>query len=136
MHYLLLIGATLWFSFLAPLKLTLATAISLAAIAALVRFLAHFLAGVTVSFWDAVKAIGNSLIFLAIAAFTLYSFSRGSGITDISGLSVLVVFCAFLATYIFAFQFTLKLAFGTSSVIALASTVASTGAFFLSRNFL
>lgn len=136
MHYLLLIGATLWFSFLVPFKVTLATAISLAAIAALIRFLAHSLAGVTVSFGDAVKAIGNSLIFLAVAAFTLYSFLKGSGVTDISRLPMLVVFCGFLATYIFAFQVTLHLAFGTSSVIALASTVASTGAFFVSRSIM
>lgn len=136
MHYLLLIGAMLWFSFLVPLKVTLATAISLSVITALIRHLAHSMSGVTVSFGDAVKAIGSSFIFLLVAVFTLLSFLKGSGVTRISGLPGLAVFGAFLAAYVLGFQVSLRLSFGTSSVIALASTAASTGAFFLSRSIL
>lgn len=136
MHYLLLIGAMLWLLFLAPLKVTLLTAISVAVITALIRHLAYSMNGVTVSFGDAAKAIGNSFIFLVVSVFTLLSFLKGSGVTHISGLPGLAVLGAFLAAYVLGFQVSLRLSFGASSAIALASTVASTGAFFLARSIL
>jgi len=136
MHYLLLIGAILWFSFLVPLKVTLATAVSLVLITAVIRYVAHTLSGVAISFSDAVKAIGNSFIFLVIAVFTLLSFLKGTGITRISGLPGIAAFGAFLAAYILGFQVSLRLSFGISSVIALVSTLASTGVFLLARSLL
>lgn len=136
MHSLLLIGAILWFSFLVPLKVTLATAVSLVLITSIIRYVAHSMSGVAISFGDAVKAIGNSFIFLVIAVFTLFSFLKGTGVTHISGLPGLGVFGAFLAAYILGFQVSLRLSFGTSSVIALVSTLASTGAFLLVRSLL
>lgn len=136
MHHLLLIGAILWFSFLAPLKVTLATVVSLVAITSLIRYLAYAMSGIAISYGDAVKAIGNSFIFLAVAVFTLLSFLKGSGITHIAGLPGLAVFGAFLAAYVLGFQVSLRLSFGTSSILALASTAASTGAFLLSRSIL
>lgn len=136
MHYLLLIGAVLWFSFLVPLKVTLATAVSLVLITSVIRYVAHTLSGVAISFGDAVKAIGNSFIFLVVAGFTLLSLSKGTGITRISGLPGIAVFGAFLVAYILGFQISLRLSFGSSSVIALVSTLASTVAFLLARSLL
>jgi len=136
MHYLLLIGVMLWLLFLAPLKVTLLTAISVAVITALIRHLAYSMNGVTVYFGDAAKAIGNSFIFLVVSVFTLLSFLKGSGVTHISGLPGLAVLGAFLAAYVLGFQVSLRLSFGASSAIALASTAASTGAFFLARSIL
>lgn len=136
MYLLLPIGAMIWFLFLVPLKVTLATAISLAVITALIRYIAKSMSDITVSFGDAVKAIGNSFIFLIVTAFTLLSFLKGSGVTYISGLPSLAIFAAFLAAYVLGFQVSLRLSFGTSSVIALATATVSTGAFFLSRSIL
>lgn len=136
MHNLLLIGAVLWFSFLVPIKVTLATSVSLVLITSLIRYLAYSMSGVAVSLSDAVKAIGNSFLFLVIAVFTLLSFLKGSGVTHISGLPGFAVFAAFLAAYVLGFQASLRLSFGTSAVIALLSTLASTGAFLLARGIL
>lgn len=136
MHYLLVIGTLLWFSFLVPLKVTLATGISLLLITSIIRYVAHAMSGVAISFGDAIKAIGNSFIFLAVAVFTLLSFLKGTGVTHISGLPGMAVFGAFLVAYVLGFQVSLRLSFGTSSVIALVSTAASTGAFLLSRSIL
>lgn len=136
MHYLLVIGTLLWFSFLVPLKVTLATGISLLLITSIIRYVAHAMSGVDISFGDAIKAIGSSFIFLAVAVFTLLSFLKGTGVTHISGLPGMAVFGAFLAAYVLGFQVSLRLSFGTSSVIALISTAASTGAFLLSRSIL
>lgn len=136
MHYLLLIGALLWFSFLVPLKVTLATTVSLALITSLIRYVAYSMSGVAVTLGDAVKAIGNSFLFLVVAVFTLLSFLKGSGVTHISGLPGIAVFSAFLAAYILGFQVSLRLSFGASAVIALVSTLASTGAFLLARGLL
>lgn len=133
MHYLLLIGAVLWFSFLVPIKVTLATSVSLLLITSLIRHLAYAIGGVAVSYGDAFKAIGNSFVFLAVAVFTLLSFLKGSGIAHISGLPGIAVFGTFLAAYVLGFQVSLRLSFGTSALIALASTLASTGAFLLAR---
>ena len=136
MHSLLLIGTVLWFSFLVPLKVTLATVISLLLITSLIRYVAHSMSGVTISFGDAVKAIGNSFILLVVAVFTLLSFLKGTGVTQISGLPGIGIFGAFLAAYILGFQISLRLSFGISSVVALVSTLASTGAFILARSLL
>lgn len=136
MHYLLLIGALLWFSFLVPLKVTLATTVSLALITSLIRYVAYSMSGVAVTLGDAVKAIGNSFLFLVVTVFTLLSFLKGSGVTHISGLPGIAVFGAFLAAYVLGFQVSLRLSFGASAVIALVSTLASTGAFLLARGLL
>lgn len=136
MHYLLLIGAVLWLLFLVPIKVTLATSLSLLLVTSIIRHLAYSMSGVAVSLGDAVKAICNSFLFLVIAIFTLLSFLKGSGVTHISGLPGFAVFGVFLAAYVLGFQTSLRLSFGTSAVIALLSTLASTGAFLLARGIL
>ena len=131
MHYLLFIGAFLFFAFIAPLKVTLATCLLLLLITAIVRFTTRAVAGVETSYGEAAKAMGLSFFFLVVAFFTLLSFAKGTGVTQFTGLAGHVVFAAFFVAYVLGFKLSLGLSFGASAVVAIVSTVASTVLFFL-----
>lgn len=134
MHYLLLIGAIVWFAFLASLKVTLAMALSLLLITSVIRYSAQAISGASVSFGDAFKAIGTSIVFLVIAIVTLLSFLAGNGVHRISGLPVLAVLGGFLSAYVLGFKFSLGISFARSAVVAFIATLASTGAFYVVRH--
>ena len=136
MQYLLLIGAILWFAFIAPLKVTLATCLFVLVILSIVRFSAQAVTGVQATYGEAAKAVSLSFVFLVIAIFTWVSLSLGDpkGVSiQISGLGGYAVFGATLAAYILGFKVGLGISFGASAVIALISSVASTVAFILIR---
>lgn len=135
MHYLLLISAIIWFSFIAPLKVTLATTLFVLLTLVIVRFSAQAVTGLQASFGEAAKALSLSFLFLAIALFTLVSFYYGpKGVSiHLTGLGIYVVFGATLAAYVLGFKLGLGISFGASAVIALISSVASTVAFMLIR---
>jgi hypothetical protein len=136
MQYLLLIGAILWFAFIAPLKVTLATCLFVLVMLSIVRFSAQTVTGVQATFGEAAKAIGLSLVFLVIAILAWVSLSFGvpKGMSvQISGLGGYAVFGSTLAAYVFGFKLGLGISFGSSAVIALISSAASTVAFMLIR---
>ena len=136
MQYLLLIGAILWFAFIAPLKVTLATCLFVLVILSVVRFSAQAVTGVEATFGEAAKAISLSFVFLVIAIFTWISFSLGvpKGVSiQITGLASYAVLGATFAAYVLGFKLGLNISFGASAVIALISSVASTVAFMLIR---
>ena len=136
MQYLLLIGAILWFAFIAPLTVTLATCLFVLVILSIVRFSAQAVTGVQATYGEAAKAVSLSFVFLVIAIFTWASLSLGvpKGISiQISGLGGYAVFGATLAAYILGFKVGLGISFGASAVIALISSVTSTVAFILIR---
>lgn len=136
MHYLLLIGAILWFAFIAPLKVTLATCLFVLVILSVVRFTAQAVTGVQATYGEAAKAVTLSFVLLvsAMLAWVSLSFSvpKGANI-QVSELGSYVVFGSTLAAYILGFKFGLGVTFGASAVIALISSVASTVAFILIR---
>lgn len=136
MHYLLLIGAILWFAFIAPLKVTLATCLFVLVILSVVRFTAQAVTGVQATYGEAAKAVTLSFVLLvsAMLAWASFSFSvpKGANI-QVSELGSYVVFGSTLAAYILGFKFGLGVTFGASAVIALISSVASTVAFILIR---
>nr|MDP2191611.1 hypothetical protein [Rhodoferax sp.] len=134
MHYLLFIGAFLFFAFIAPLKLTLATCALLLIVTTVIRFTTRAVAGVDSSYSDAAKAVGLSFFFLVLSFFVLFSFSKGTGVSQITGFAGYLVFAAFLVSYILGFKLSLGLSFGASSVVAVISTVASTVLFFAFRS--
>jgi hypothetical protein len=135
MHYLLFIGAFLFFAFISPLKLTLATCALLLIVTSVIRITTRAVAGIDSSYGDAAKAMGLSFFFLVLSFFALFSFVKGTGVREISGLGGYLVFAAFLVSYILGFKLSLGLSFGASSVVAVISTVASTVLFFAFRSF-
>ena len=139
MQYLLLIGAILWFAFIAPLKVTLATCLFVLVILSVVRFSAQAVTGVQATFGEAAKAVSLSFVFLVIAilAWVSLSFSAPKGVSiQITGLGGYAVFASTLLAYILGFKIGLGISFGASAIIALISSVASTVAFMLIRSLL
>ena len=138
MHYLLLIGAIIWFAFIAPLKITLITSLFVLLSLTIVRFTTQAVTGDQVTFGEAAKAVSLSFIFLAIVIFTLISFSYGlHGVSiHIAGLAAYVIFGATLVAYIFGYRMGLGISFGASAIIALISSVASVVTFMLIRSLL
>jgi hypothetical protein len=135
MHCLLFIGAFLFFAFIAPLKVTLATCLLLLLVITVVRFTTRAVAGVDASYAEATKAVGLSFFFLVVAFFVLLSFAKGTtGVMEFTGLSAVLVFGAFFAAYVLGFKFSLGLPFGSSAVVAVISTAASTVLFLVLRS--
>ena len=133
MHITLGLGFLLFVAFLAPLKATLSVSSLFIMCLVIVKIAANFMAGVDVTFRDAAKGVGLSLFFLGIAAFTLFSFSKGTGIYTFADLEGLAVLGAFFASYALGFAIALKVTFKASLGIAAMASFASVG---LTRFFL
>ena len=133
MHYLLFIGAFLFFAFIAPLKVTLAACGLLLILVAVVRYTAATVSGNESSFGEAAKGVGLSFFFLVIAFTILISFSTGTGVNRFTGLASAGVFATFLAAYTLGFKLSLGLTLGASAVVSLVSAVVSTGLFAVFR---
>jgi hypothetical protein len=133
MHYLLFIGAFLFFAFIAPLKVTLAACALLLILVAVVRYTAATVSGAESSYGEAAKGVGLSFFFVVIAFTILISFATGTGISRFTGLAGAVVFAAFLAAYALGFKLSLGLSLGGSAVVSLVAAVVSTGLFAVFR---
>lgn len=134
MHYLLFIGAFLFFAFIAPMKVTLATCVLLLLVTTIIRYATKAVAGVESSYGEAAKAMALSFFFLVLAFFALLSFAKGTGVTQFTGLAGHLVFMAFFASYVLGFKVSLGLSFAPSAIVAIVSTVASTVLFVVFRN--
>ena len=125
MHLLLLIGAFLFFAFIAPLKVTLAACALLVVIPLVVKVSARVIANTDASFAEAFKAVALAFVLLAVSLFTLVSFSRGTGVSQFYGLSGWVVLGFLLGSYALGFKLGLSTSFGASLGVALVSTAVS-----------
>jgi hypothetical protein len=133
MHYLLFIGAFLFFAFIAPLKVTLAACALLLVLVAVVRYTATAVSGVESSYGEAAKGVGLSFFFVVVAFTILVSFATGTGISRFAGLAGAAVFAAFLVAYALGFKLSLGLSVGGSALVSLVAAVVSTGLFTVFR---
>lgn len=125
MHYLLIVGALLFFAFIAPIKTTLGFALAFALVTGVVAFTTKLVSGVEATIGSAAKAVCLAFALLALALFTLISFSSGTGVQQFSGLPALAVLGACMLSYSLGFKVALGVSLGSSVVIAGISTVAS-----------
>ncbi len=105
---------------MAPLKVTVGVCVSLLMITSLVKATAQAAVG-TCTYQEAWKAICLSFVFLAIAAFFLISFGKGTG----QGAPLVLVLAGFLCSYIFGFKVAIGASFGVSTIIAAVATAGS-----------
>jgi hypothetical protein len=137
MHYVLFIFAFLLFAFIAPAETVFSLCLSLLLVTSVVKFTASAVTGDReISLAQSFKSVALACFFLAIALFTLRSFSRGTGISDFTGVSALPVLGGFLFSYILGFRFGLGTSFGASAIIAVFSTIVSAALYFLFRTML
>jgi hypothetical protein len=127
MPILLGIGFLLFVAFLAPLKVTLAASSLFILCLVIVKVSTTIIAGADVTFRDCAKGVGLSLFFLAIAVFTLISFSKGSGVSTFTGATGLALLAAFFAAYAAGFAIALQVNFMASLGIAAIAAAASVG---------
>jgi hypothetical protein len=82
MHYLLLMGAFIFFAFMAPVGTTVAFLAVLLFVSAAVKASAHSMAHVSVTLLQSLRAVAYALLFVLLWMFTLGSFSIGTGISQ------------------------------------------------------
>jgi hypothetical protein len=128
MHYILIIGAFLWFAFLAPPMVTLATAGSFALIAMIGARTAQAVTGAPASMGAVLRSVGLAFVFAGIALF---------GLTAVMGpVNFVLLATAVFAAYVMGFSISLEVDFGPALVIAVVTTVASVGLYFLIKPIL
>ena len=94
MHYLLLIGAFLWFAFMAPPMVTLATVISFALVGMFSTRIATAVTGAPASWGEVFKSVGLAFVFVCLALLGLGK----------HGLNLLLLIGAVLLAYIMGFK--------------------------------
>jgi hypothetical protein len=133
MHYLIGIGALLFFAFIAPAKASLVLVfVVLVSVLATIVF-ARVVAGAEVTVSEAVRAIGVSLALLLLAVTVFGSFVAGTGIRNFAGASGWAVFGWFASAYALGFVAALRLAFIQGAVVALGTAGVSAIAMVLIR---
>jgi hypothetical protein len=124
-HYLLIVGALLFFAFIAPVTITLGLALAFALVTGVVALTTKLVSGVETTIGSAAKAACLAFALLALALFTLISFSSGTGIQQFSGIPALALLAACMLSYSLGFKLALGVPMGSSIVIAGISTVVS-----------
>lgn len=125
MLILLLVVALIFFAVIAPLKTTAIFAALILLILFTVKISTKIVTGNNVSLSEAFKAVGLSLFFACIAAFTITSFSSATGISDFRNTRAVIVIGLLFSSYIAGFSAALGTKFGSSAVIAAISTAVS-----------
>ena len=124
----------MWFAFIAPFHVTVATLILFVLVTGIVSITTRMVAGTEPSLIDSAKAVALSFFLLAIALVTLFSFLFGTGAT-ISGLASWLVVAAFFSAYVLGYKISLGIHFTASAIIAVVSTIVSTLLFMAVKNF-
>ena len=125
MHYLLFIGAFVFFAFMAPLKLTVAVCALVLFVTVVVKISAQVVAGASPTVSESFKAVFYASLFVALALLAFVSFSSGTGIHHVDGLPALAAMAGLFVAYTLGFQLGIGTSFGASAVIALISTLLS-----------
>jgi len=125
MHYLLFIGAFVFFAFMAPLKLTVAVCALVLFVTVVVKISAQVVAGASPTLSESFKSVFYASLFVALALLAFVSLSSGTRIHHVDGLPALAVMAGLFVAYTLGFQLGIGTSFGASAVIALISTLLS-----------
>ena len=125
MHYLVLIGAFIFFVAIAPLKVSLVTGLALVLLAGTIALGTRLMVGTTATVSDVFKAVGFAFLFALLALFGLASLQEGAGIDQFCGLSAYGVFALIFLSCALGFKLGLGTTFGASVVIAFGAAVVS-----------
>jgi len=125
MTSLLLIGAFVFFAFMAPPKTTVTFVGTAFVVSLVVRASAQAIGNVSVTLLQSFRAVAYSVLFFALAVFTLWSLSQGTGVAEFTGAAGLAVLGGLFVAYALGYAVGLGTTLGASSGIALVSTVVS-----------
>ncbi|MET3495807.1 hypothetical protein [Variovorax boronicumulans] len=125
MHYLLFIGACVFFAFMAPLKLTIAVCALVLFVTVVVKISAQVVSGVTPTLGESFKAVFYASLAVALALLGYMSFFSGTGIHHVTSAPALVAMAGLFVAYTLGFQIGIGTSFGASAIIAFISTLLS-----------
>ena len=125
MHYLLFIGAFIFFAFMAPLKLTIAVGALVLFVTVVVKISTQVVAGVSPTLGESFKSVFYASLFVALALLAYMSFFAGTGIHHVDGTPALLAMAGLFVAYTLGFQIGIGTSFGASAVVALISTLLS-----------
>lgn len=125
MHYLLFIGAILFFAFIAPLKISLAVCASILIVTVVVKVSAQVVAGTSPTLGESFRSVFYASLLVGLVLLAVMSFSSGTGTSHIVGWPALAVLAGLFAAYTLGFQIGIGTSFGASAGIAVISTLVS-----------
>ena len=125
MHYLLFIGAFIFFAFMAPLKLTIAVCALVLFVTVVVKISAQVVSGVSPTLGESFKSVFYASLLVALALLAFVSFSSGPAVHHVEGLPAVAVMVGLFVAYTLGFQIGIGTSFGASAVVALISTLLS-----------
>jgi hypothetical protein len=117
MHYFLIIGAFLWFAFLAPPMVTAATVGSFFLVALVGARTVQAVTGAQVGMGDVLRSVGLAFVFAGIAMLGLGSL--------LAKANMAVPLLAILAAYVLGFSVGLDIEFVPACIVAVVTTVVS-----------
>ncbi|SEF28765.1 hypothetical protein ABL840_26015 [Variovorax sp. NFACC27] len=123
MHYLLFIGAILFFAFMTPLKLTVAVCALLLVVTVVVKVSAQVVSGSSPTLGESFKSVFYASLLVALGLLAFVSFSSGTGIHHVEGWPAVAVLVGLFVAYTLGFQIGIGTSFGASAVVALISTL-------------
>lgn len=135
MHYLLFIGALLFFAFMTPVKVAVAVGALVLSVTLVVKVSAQVVAGVSPTLGESFRAVFYASLLVALALLGAMSFSGGTGIHHIEGWPAAAVLAGLFVAYTLGFQLGIGTSFGASAVVALVSTLLSGAILWSVRNF-
>ena len=125
MHYLLFIGAILFFAFMTPLKLAVAVCALVLVVTVVVKVSAQVVAGNSPTLGESFKSVFYASLLVALALLAFMSFSSGTGIHHVEGWPAVAVLLGLFVAYTLGFQIGIGTSFSASAVVALISTLVS-----------
>lgn len=134
MHYLLFIGALLFFAFMTPLKLAVAVGALVLFVTLVVKMSAQVVAGVSPTLGEAFRSVFYASLLVALALLAFVSFSSGTGMHHVEGWPAVAVLAGLFVAYTLGFQMGIGTSFGASAVVALISTLLSGAILWSVRN--
>lgn len=125
MHYLLFVGAILFFAFMTPLKLAVAVCALVLVVTVVVKVSAQVVSGSSPTLGESFKSVFYASLLVALALLAFVSFSSGTGIHHVEGWPAVAVLVGLFVAYTLGFQIGIGTSFGASAVVALISTLVS-----------
>ncbi|HEX7866994.1 MAG TPA: hypothetical protein VF555_18720 [Variovorax sp.] len=125
MHYLLFIGAVVFFAFIAPLKLAVTVCALVLVVTVAVKVSAQVVAGASPTLGEAFRPVFYASLLVALVLLAFMSFSSGTGVHHIDGWPAVAVLSGLFVAYTLGFQIGIGTSFGASAVVALISTLLS-----------
>ncbi len=127
MHYFLLIGAFLWFAFMAPPMVTLATMVSFGLVAMVGARTATAVTGAPASWGEVLRSMGLAFAFTCLALF---------GMMAVGAVNLVFLIAALLGACVMGFKIGMGVQFGAACIIALVTTVLSAALYSLIKSVL